>query len=138
MSVDRGSALQGQWEMESDNIRSVNPAWNGFVQKIALKAARDLSIKPDAGSVEAKLVKARLWAAWANMPPHKRWVVQTPRYCFFTDMRSVPITVDSFGKLLIILPAAHYGGHVLLSYDGKTEKFVTETSCRWNYSYIAW
>ena len=73
-SVDRGSALQGQWEMESDNIRPFNPAWNGFVQRVAVKAARDLGTKPDARSVEAKLIKARLWAAGANIPPRKKLV----------------------------------------------------------------
>ena len=73
-SVDRGSALHGQWEMESDNIRCFNPAWNGFVQKIAVRAARDLGTKSDDGAVEAKLVKARIWTADACMPPYKKWV----------------------------------------------------------------
>ena len=64
-------ASDSQWETKKDNLRMRNPAWNGFIQKMAVQAARDLGIKPDAGAVEAKLVKARLWAADACMPAHK-------------------------------------------------------------------
>ena len=46
--------------------------------------------------------------------------------------------VNSFGKLLICLPATHRGGSLLFSYDGKTKIFTTETTSRWGYSYIAW
>ena len=70
-SVHGGSTLHKQWEMKSDNLRLRNPAWNGFIQKLAVKAARDLGTKSDAGAV-ARLVKARLWAAEAYMPPHKK------------------------------------------------------------------
>ena len=71
-SCHGGSALHGQWEMKSDNLRLRNPAWKGFVQNIAIKAAHDLGTKSDAGTVEAKLVRARIWAAKAYMPPHKK------------------------------------------------------------------
>lgn len=76
--VIRGFGPQIQWETKNDNILVRNPAWNGFVQMIAVKAARDLGAKPDAGAVEAKLVKAWLWTAEAHIPPHKEWVMQTP------------------------------------------------------------
>ena len=72
------SGPQSQWETKSGNILMRNPAWNGFVQKIAGKAARDLGTKKDAGAVDAKLVKARFWKAGARIPPHKEWVIQTP------------------------------------------------------------
>ena len=73
-SVHGGSTMHNQWEMKNDNLRLRNPAWNGFVQRIAVKAAQDLGTKSDGGAVEAKLVKARIWAAEAYMRPHKKWV----------------------------------------------------------------
>ena len=76
--VIRGSGPQIQWETRYDNIVMRNPAWNGFVKQIAVKAARDLGTKSDARAAGAKLVKARLWSAEACMPPHKEWVIQTP------------------------------------------------------------
>ena len=69
----RRSAQHRQWEMKSDNLRLRNPAWNGFVRRIAVKAAQDLGTKSDGGTVEAKLVKARIWAAEAHMAPHEKW-----------------------------------------------------------------
>lgn len=81
--IPQGKYLHNQWEMKSDSISMHNPAWNKFVQKIAVKAARDLGTKSDAGAVAAKLAKAHLWAADARMPPHKAWVIQIPLNCFF-------------------------------------------------------
>ena len=68
-----GSTLHRQWEMKSDNLLLRSPAWNDFVQRIAVKAAHDLGTKSDDGAVEAKLVKARIWASEASMPPHEKW-----------------------------------------------------------------
>lgn len=73
-SVHGGSALLGQWEMTYNNVRMCNPAWDGFIQKIAVRAARDLGVESDAGAVEAKLVRARLWTVGACMPSHQMWV----------------------------------------------------------------
>lgn len=84
-SVDRGSGkcVHNQWEMKSDSVSMHNPAWNEFVQEIAVKAARDLGTQSDAGEVAAKLAKAYLWAADARMPPHKAWVIHTSLITFF-------------------------------------------------------
>lgn len=55
------------------------------------------------------------------------------------NMGRIPDAVGSFGKLLICLPGTTHGsGNLLLSYDGKTKAFKTDTSSRWGYSYIAW
>lgn len=84
-SVDRASGkyLQNQWEMQSDSVSLHNPAWNKLVQKIAVKAARDLGINRDAAAVAAKLAKVHIWAAAACIPPHRAWVAQTSLNCFF-------------------------------------------------------
>ena len=68
---ETGKYLYNQWEMKSDSVSMHNPAWNGFVQKMAVKAARDLGIEPDAGAVKAKLARAHLWAAKARMSSHQ-------------------------------------------------------------------
>ena len=64
--------------------------------------------------------------------------IENRRIAYCAKVGSIPNAVNSFGKLLVCLPAIHFGGHVLLSYDGKTEEFSTETSSHWGYSYIAW
>lgn len=46
--------------------------------------------------------------------------------------------VDCVGKLLICLTASHDGGHLLFTHGGETKELVTETSCRWGYSYVTW
>ena len=72
--VDRGSVLDGQWEMNGGNLLMRNPSWDEFVRKIAVRAARDLGTKSDDGMVEVELVKARIWTPEASMPPYKKCV----------------------------------------------------------------
>lgn len=66
--------LENRWELKSDDIKVRNPAWTKFVQNIAVKAAKELGIKPDAGAVKAEISKAYFQAAGAHVPPYKEYV----------------------------------------------------------------
>lgn len=60
--------------MKTDKLAIRNPAWNKFVQRIAIKAAEDLGIKSDAEIVRAKIDRVCLWAVAASLTPYKECV----------------------------------------------------------------
>lgn len=60
--------------MRTGNFDIRNPAWNNFVQRIAVKAAKDLGIMSDGGPVKAEIDRARLWTVGASLPPYKKCV----------------------------------------------------------------
>ena len=74
ISGTSGTCLHNQWELRTGNFDIRNPAWNNFVQKIAGRAAKDLGIKADAGTVKADMDRVRLWAAGACLSPYKECV----------------------------------------------------------------
>ena len=51
-----------------------NPAWNNFVQRIAVKAAKDLGVNLDGGLVKAEIDRARLWTVGASLSPSKECI----------------------------------------------------------------
>ena len=71
-AVDRKSAeyLHNQWEMKEDNLMIRSPAWNEFVQRISVKAAKDLGIKTDVGTVKANMDRAHLSAVGGSIQPY--------------------------------------------------------------------
>ena len=71
-AVDRksGKYLHNQWEMKKDNLMIRNPAWNEFVQRITVKAAEDLGIKTDVGTVKADMDRAHLSAVGGSIQPY--------------------------------------------------------------------
>ena len=75
-SVDSesGKYLHNQWKMNKDRIDVRNPAWNTIVWEIAMKAARDLGIKPDAGAVKVDLEMAYFWAVGVFLPLFKEYI----------------------------------------------------------------
>ena len=60
-----GKFLYNQWEVGADKLAIRNPAWNGFVQRIAVKAVGDLGIELEGGVVEAIMDRAWIWAVGA-------------------------------------------------------------------------
>lgn len=79
---DAGKVLHNQWEMKPENLDIPNPAWNEFVQGIAIKAAEDMGIREDARAVRAELDSARLWAVQACLTPYKECVTGSYPGCF--------------------------------------------------------
>lgn len=75
-SIDRqsGGYLQDQWEVKTGRIDIRNPAWDLFVQRIAIKASQDLGVKADGGAVKAEMNKLRLWAVGASLAPYMECV----------------------------------------------------------------
>lgn len=69
-----GEYLHNQWEMRSGNFDIRNPAWNNFVQRIAVRAAKDLGVKAGAGLVKTDMDRVRLWAVGASPPPYRECV----------------------------------------------------------------
>ena len=73
---DSGRVLPSQWEVMPKNFDIRNPNWHKFVEKVAIKATRDMGIKPDAGPLKASKVgrRLRLWATGACLPPSKEYI----------------------------------------------------------------
>lgn len=60
--------------MKTGTFELRNPAFNKFVQRIAVKAAQDLGLKANGGPVVAEIDRLRLWAGGAYLPPFKECV----------------------------------------------------------------
>lgn len=66
--------------IENFDIR--NPAWDEFVQRIAIEDIKDLGIKVDAGVVKEEIYRVRVWAVGACLPPSKEYVNWPYLGCF--------------------------------------------------------
>ena len=80
MSVDEmsdsGKSLPNQWDVKPKNFDIRNPYWHKFVEKVAIKANKDMGVKPDAGPLKASKASSRLrlWTGGACLPPHKEYI----------------------------------------------------------------
>ena len=72
---DSGKYLPHQWEVKPRNFEIRNPAWHKFIEKVTIKANRDMGIKADAGPLKASKASRllRLWASGACLTPSKEY-----------------------------------------------------------------
>ena len=86
--------------MKSDIVRTLNPAWNGIVQKIAAKAAWDLGTKER---------RRPSWLEFAFRPPMPAWrhkeSVETPLDWSFADL----LATLAYYKVCLVSLLAHPG-----------------------------
>lgn len=80
ISGKKGKWLHNQWEIRNGKFDVGNPAWNGFVGKVAGRAVEDLGVKADAGIVKADMERVRLWKVGACLPAHKECVCPFAKY----------------------------------------------------------
>ena len=86
-SVDETSdserPLPNQWEVMPKNLDIRNPDWHKFVERVVIKANKDMGIKPDAGPLKASYGRRlRLWATGACLPPSKEYIYWSYSGCF--------------------------------------------------------
>ena len=80
---DSGRPLPNQWEVMPKNFDIRNPDWHKFVERVAIKATKDMGVKPDAGPLKAsKGSRLRLWTSGACLPPHKEYIYWLYPGCF--------------------------------------------------------
>jgi hypothetical protein len=113
------TSVRRTWELDTSEFRLENPAWNGYLESLVIKAVQELGVE---GPVRAEPYKLLLYEQGAFFKPHK-------------DTEKVP---GMFGTLVICLPAHHEGGDVCLSHAGRKRVLRTSPSSRFDISVLAW
>ena len=82
---DSEMPLPNQWEVIPKNFEIRNPDWHKFVEKVAIKATKEMGVKPDVGPLKASKASSRLrlWTSGACLPPHKEYIYWPYPGCFF-------------------------------------------------------
>ncbi|PIB02520.1 hypothetical protein CB0940_00316 [Cercospora beticola] len=97
------------WELNHDQFRVCNPAFNDTVMSPVLVNVADELGVPKGTTISAQLYKLLIYERGAMFRAH-------------TDTEKVP---GMFGTLVICLPSAHEGGDLVLTHRGSTKRFST-------------
>ncbi|PPJ53879.1 hypothetical protein CBER1_04604 [Cercospora berteroae] len=101
--------VQRTWELNLDQFRVCNPAFNNTIPSPLLVNVADELGVPKGTTISAQLHKLLIYERGAMFRAH-------------TDTEKVP---GMLGTLVICLPSAHEGGDLVLTHRGSTKRFST-------------
>ncbi|KAF2209750.1 hypothetical protein CERZMDRAFT_100156 [Cercospora zeae-maydis SCOH1-5] len=111
-------SVRRTWELNRDQFRLCNPAYNAMLNHVLGKVRTELGI-PQGTSIQAHAYKLLIYEQGAMFRPH-------------TDTEKVP---GMFGTLVVCLPSAHEGGDLVLTHRRSTKRFATSKE---QPSYACW
>lgn len=112
-------SVRKTWELDTTEFSCCNPAWTGYINKIAKQAMQGLGVEAP-GHAEA--YKLLLYEQGAFFKAHR-------------DTEKVP---GMFGTLVVCLPSKHTGGEVRLSHGGKEKIIETAPTSAFDLTTLAW
>jgi hypothetical protein len=112
-------SVRKTWELNTNEFKCCNPAWQPFLDKLTQHAFKDLGLQVAAIARPYKLL---LYEEGAFFKAHR-------------DTEKVP---GMFGTLVICLPSEHTGGEVQLVHNGKRISIGTAPMSAYNVSALAW
>ncbi|KAI7939181.1 hypothetical protein MJO28_014760 [Puccinia striiformis f. sp. tritici] len=109
-------SVRKTWEINRNQLRFLNPAWQGYVLDLCKRVATSLGID---GPIRSELYKMLIYEKGAMFKPH-------------TDTEK---TLGMFGTLIICLPSAHTGGEVVVKHNGQCKTLRTSDASQ---SFACW
>ncbi|KAI9625867.1 hypothetical protein H4Q26_016115 [Puccinia striiformis f. sp. tritici PST-130] len=104
-------SVRKTWEINRNQLRFLNPAWQGYVLDLCKRVATSLGID---GPIRSELYKMLIYEKGAMFKPH-------------TDTEK---TLGMFGTLIICLPSAHTGGEVVVKHNGQCKTLPVQSGYR--------
>ena len=103
------------WQIDADDLSFQNPNWEKLIGSITRAAAKNLGIE---GNPVAQPYKLLLYEKGGFFLPHR-------------DTEKIS---GMFGSLIVNLPSAHTGGHLVVRHDkrGRTDRFQLRELARAN------
>ncbi|KAI9625870.1 hypothetical protein H4Q26_016118 [Puccinia striiformis f. sp. tritici PST-130] len=109
-------AVRNTWQVNGDQLRFLDPAWQGYLVDLSKRVATSLGIE---GPIRTELFKMLIYEKGAMFKPH-------------TDTEKIP---GMFGTMIICLPSAHTGGEVVVTHNGERKILKTSDASQ---SYACW
>ncbi|KAI9600163.1 hypothetical protein KEM48_000577 [Puccinia striiformis f. sp. tritici PST-130] len=122
-------SVRNIWEIDGDQLRFLDPEWQGYLLDLGKRAATSLGIE---GAIRAELYKMLINEKGAMFKPH----TESVGICFsLFDGIGTEKTPGMLGTLIICLPSAHTGGEVVVKHNGESKTLKTSDASQ---SFACW
>lgn len=122
-SAQTGPAKTIVWELPADELKTTNPAWGKFVDKVTKQAHTALGVAGEWQNVSARLDRLQIYKQHGNGSQSDKMVERVP---------------GMFGTLAITLPVKHDKGVVILKHLNKIVNVKTAEASDFSTTCAAW